>query len=70
MFLHIDFRMIVEAFAVVDRRFLDFLDGGVDFGNCDVFTSVDLVIAGLTIQESTSRAEVGQGVDVTRMLAG
>ena len=68
--LDVDLRVVVEVLAVIDRGTLDLADRGVDLGDRDVLIAGDDGIAGLVVEEPARRAQVGQRVEVARVLAG
>ena len=70
MFLHIDARVIVQILAVINRGFLDLGNCCIDFGNADIFVAIHLGVTRLVIQKPTGSAQIGQSVQIARMLAG
>jgi hypothetical protein len=65
--MRIDRRMIVQVLAVVNGSMLDFGDGLVDLGDGVVFFTVHMTGVSLMFQVGASMAQVGEGVQVSRM---
>jgi hypothetical protein len=51
VFHHINLRVIVEVFAIVDGRLLYFPNGGVNLGYGAVFVGIDLGITGRMVKK-------------------
>ena len=67
---NIDIGMIVDVFAVVDRRALDLTDRRVDLGDGHVFVGADRSITGAVLQHPAGRAQIRQRVQIVGMFAG
>jgi hypothetical protein len=65
--MRINRRMIIQVLAIVNRSMLDFSDGLVDLRNGMFFFTVHPVRGCEALEMSASMAQIGEGVQVSRM---
>jgi hypothetical protein len=65
--VRVDRFMLVDVFAIVDRGFLDFIDGVVDFFDGLTLFDVNRAAVGTMLEMGPRVPQIGESVDVRRM---
>jgi hypothetical protein len=66
----VDRGMIIQVLPIINRSALDFADGLIDLGDGVIFFPIHAAGPCPLLQMSTGVAQVGEGVEVCRMLIG
>ena len=64
----INVRMIVEIFSIINRGFFYFIDSRINHCDCGNFIIRPLPVAGTVFNHPAGRPQIGQGMQIIRMI--